>query len=148
MSKDIAIYYGTMTGNSEALAQSTFDKAQANGWNATLHNLVDVKPGDLAANAQNAIFVVSTWGDGEPPSDAEEFFAQLSSETVNLSSLRHAVFGLGDSNYEQFNAFAKGLDARLTELGSKAVAEVFSGDVVFEKDYAAWEPKVLALLAE
>ena len=149
MSKHIAIYYGTMTGNAEGLAQSTYDRAKAEGWNANLYNLVDVQPADLVTNAPNAIFVVSTWGKGEPPSDAEEFFAQLSdaANAVNLSGLRYAVFGLGDSNYEKFNAFAKDLDARLLALGAKPVVEVFVADVVFEQDYAAWEPKVLALLA-
>jgi sulfite reductase (NADPH) flavoprotein alpha-component len=147
MSKDIAIYYVTMTGNSEGLARSTFDKVQAEGWNATLHNLVDVKPADLASNAQNAIFVVSTWGQGEPPDDATEFFNALSDGGQNLSALQHAVFGLGDSNYEQFNAFAIALDAALTKSGSKAVAEVFTSDVVFELSYAKWEKTVLATFA-
>jgi sulfite reductase (NADPH) flavoprotein alpha-component len=146
MSKKIAIYYGTMTGNAESLARSTYDNVTANGWTATLGNLADVTVADLLANAPYAIFVVSTWGDGEPPSDAEEFFTALLDSSADLSTLKHAVFGLGDSNYEQFNAFAKKLDARLTELGSTAVTEVVPADVVFERDYAAWEPKVVALL--
>lgn len=146
MSENLAIYYGTMTGNAESLAQGTFDRATAAGWTATLHNLADVKVDDLLANASRAIFVVSTWGDGEPPSDAEDFFNALSSATVDLSTLQHAVFGLGDSNYEHFNAFAKNLNARLIELGSTAVAEVTAADVVFEPDYEGWEPKVLELL--
>lgn len=147
MSKKIAIYYGTMTGNAESLAQSTHEKVKAEGWDATLHNLADVKPDDLPKNAANAIFVVSTWGDGEPPADAEDFFAELSASSVDLANMRHAVFGLGDSNYEQFNAFAKNLNTRLVELGSEAVADVASADVVFEQDYADWEPTVLAILA-
>ncbi|MDR1497382.1 MAG: flavodoxin-like domain-containing protein [Puniceicoccales bacterium] len=146
MSKNIAIYYGTMTGNSEALAQSTYDKVTANGWTATLHNLADAKVEDLLANAPNAIFIVSTWGDGEPPSDAEDFFADLSSASIDLSTLKHAVFGLGDSNYEQFNAFAKNLDAALVKFGSTPVEPVFSSDVSYEGDYETWEPKVLAIL--
>jgi sulfite reductase (NADPH) flavoprotein alpha-component len=108
---------------------------------------VDVKPADLTTNAQNAIFVVSTWGQGEPPDDAAEFFNSLSAAGLDLSGLRHAVFGLGDSNYEQFNAFAIALDETLTKAGSKAIVEVFPSDVVFELNYAKWEKTVLATFA-
>jgi sulfite reductase (NADPH) flavoprotein alpha-component len=146
MSKDIAIYFGTMTGNSEALAQSTYDKVVAEGWNATLTNLADTKVEDLLANAHNALFVVSTWGDGEPPADAESFFAELGESAVSLNGFKHAVFGLGDSNYEQFNAFAKNLDAALAKLGSKPAVPVFPSDVSYEDDYAKWEAQALAAL--
>lgn len=146
MSKDIAIYYGTMTGNSEMLAQKAQDTATAAGWNAQLINLADTKPEELATNAQTALFVVSTWGDGEPPSDAEDFYAALSNETPELGSLRYAVFGLGDSDYELFNGFAKNLDARLAELGGKSFFTRGEADRDFEEAYAAWEPDFFAAL--
>ena len=148
MSKQIAIYYGTMTGNSEGLAQDAVAEAKAAGWDATLYNLAETKADDLAANAANALFVVSTWGDGEPPSDAVDFFAELSGVNVNLDGHKHAVFGLGDSNYEQFNKFATDLDARLTELGSQTVLDVHKADVAFEDDFAAWKPNALAAFGE
>ncbi|MDR2513466.1 MAG: flavodoxin-like domain-containing protein [Puniceicoccales bacterium] len=144
MSKKIAIYYGTMTGNSEGLANSTFDKIKAEGGDVSLHNLVDVAPEELATNAPNAIFVVSTWGDGEPPADAEGFFEKLSTNNVDLSALKHAVFGLGDSNYEQFNKFAIALDERLIALGSKPIKKVTTADVDFENTYPSWESEVRA----
>ena len=146
MSKKIAIYYGTMTGNSEGLANGTFDKIKSAGGEASLHNLADISPEELAANAPNAIFVVSTWGDGEPPTDAEGFFEKLSASSVDLSGLKHAVFGLGDSNYEQFNKFAVVLDERLRALASKSVKEVTKADVDFENTYPSWESEVLELL--
>jgi sulfite reductase (NADPH) flavoprotein alpha-component len=148
MSKKIAIYYGTMTGNSETLAREALEKAQADGWEAEIYNLADTSASDLASHAANAIFVVSTWGDGEPPADAENFFGDLAVSSVDISGRKHAVFGLGDSNYEQFCKFAIDLDARLTELGSEAVLEVAKGDVAFEADFARWKPEVLAAFGE
>ncbi|MDR3228837.1 MAG: flavodoxin-like domain-containing protein [Puniceicoccales bacterium] len=148
MSKKIAIYYGTMTGNSEALAREILDNAQDAGWDAAIYNLADVASADLATNAPNAIYIVSTWGDGEPPSDAINFFEDLAAASVDLSAAKHAVFGLGDSNYEQFCKFATDLDARLSELGSSAVLDVAKGDVSFELDFAKWKPKALAAFGE
>lgn len=146
MSKNLAIYYGTMTGNAELLAQRAQDAATGAGWSVQLLNLADTKPADLAANAQTALFVVSTWGDGEPPADAEDFFSALSSETPALGSLRYTVFGLGDSDYEQFNGFAKNLEARLGELGAQSFLARGEADRDFEEAYAAWEPSLLEAL--
>ncbi len=144
MNKPIYIFFGTMTGNAESLAQGTYDKVTKMGGVAVLHNLADFNADSLAELSGAALFVVSTWGDGEPPTDAEEFFAELEEKSLNLSKISHAVFGLGDSNYEHFNAFAKNLSARLRELGSPELEPVFTADVVFEQDYADWETRLLA----
>ena len=144
MSNPINIFFGTMTGNAESLAQGTYDKITKAGGTAVLHNLADFSADSLTELFGTALFVVSTWGDGEPPTDAEEFFVALSEKSLDLSQLSHAVFGLGDNNYEHFNAFAKNLSARLQELGSPELEAVFSADVVFEQDYADWENRMLA----
>jgi sulfite reductase (NADPH) flavoprotein alpha-component len=148
MSNKIAIYYGTMTGNSEALAREILDDAQGAGWDAAIYNLADVTPDDLATNAPNAIYIVSTWGDGEPPSDAVNFSEDIAKAAVDLAGVKHAVFGLGDSNYEQFCKFATDLDTRLRELGSNAVLDVAKGDVSYELDFAKWKPVALAAFGE
>jgi sulfite reductase (NADPH) flavoprotein alpha-component len=147
MSK-IAIYYGTQTGNSEQLAREFADAAAAAQWETEVFNLADVAADALATDADNAVFVVSTWGDGEPPTDAENFFGDLSGSSVDLSGHKHAVFGLGDSNYEQFCKFAEDLDNRLSELGSAAVLPLAKGDVSFEADFAKWKKQALAAFAD
>lgn len=148
MSNNLAIYYATMTGNAEMLARRIQDKAIADGWTVNLVNLADAKPDDLAANAPLALFIVSTWGDGEPPSDAEGFYGDLSSASVDLASMRHAVFGLGDRDYQYFNAFARNLDERLSALGSSSFTERVEADLDFEDTYTEWENRVIAALAE
>ncbi len=147
MSKNLVIYYGTMTGNSEMLAHRAQDAATAAGRHVQVANLADTTPADLVAGPQTALFVVSTWGDGEPPPDAENFFAALTAGATDLSRLRFAVFGLGDSAYDQFNVFAKQLESRLLELGAQAFLPHEEADCDFEKAYVAWEPNFLAALA-
>lgn len=146
MSNPINIFFGTMTGNAESLAQATYDKITKAGSTAVLHNLADFSVDSLEELSGSTLFVVSTWGDGEPPTDAEEFFAALLEKSLDLSKMSHAVFGLGDSNYEHFNAFAKNLSVRLQELGSPELEPVFAADVAFEQDYEEWEKRMLGKL--
>lgn len=57
-----------------------------------------------------AIFIVSTTGDGEVPSSMKNFWAFLLKRSLrrdSLVGLTTAVFGLGDSSYEKFNAAAR-----------------------------------------
>jgi sulfite reductase (NADPH) flavoprotein alpha-component len=146
MSKTIAIYYGTVTGNSETLARDVLEKAQADGWEAQIYNLADITASDLTSHSPNALFIASTWGDGEPPTDAEAFFNDLRDSSVDLSGHKHAVFGLGDSSYEQFCKFATDLNTRLAELGSEEILDIVKSDVNFDLPFARWKPEVLATL--
>ncbi len=41
----------------------------------------------------------STYGDGEVPSSAREFYAQPQEGDVDLTGVRFAVFGMGDASY-------------------------------------------------
>ena len=70
------VCFATMTGNAESLANRAHDRAVASGIESTLVNLANAKPADLAGWKQ-ALFVVSTWGDGEPPADACDFWYEL-----------------------------------------------------------------------
>lgn len=143
----LAIYYATETGNAESLARRAYERAQNRGLAARLHNLSEVKPADLA-DAGCALFIVSTWGDGEPPTDATDFHDELMADDApSLPALRYAVLGLGDSSYTEFNAFARQLDTRLAELGALRLMERIEADLQFEDTYEEWERRVFPLLA-
>lgn len=151
MNTPIAIYFATMTGNAEGLALQARDRVQALGLSVTLHNLADVKPAELGAHAAQdgavSLFFVSTWGDGEPPADACDFHYDLQKEVLALGGSRHAVFGLGDKDYQNFNAFARELDARVLELGSTALLPRFEADLDFEDTFAGWLEELVTALS-
>ncbi len=146
MKSFLALYYATVTGNAEALAQRAEIRANLEGWLPHLRNLSEVKPADLAAD-RFALFIVSTWGDGEPPDDVRDFWSDLARLTPDLSGLRYAVLGLGDRDYSEFNAFARQLDARLAALGAHPLHDRIEADVQFDDTYAEWESRVFPLLA-
>lgn len=147
MSRPLAIYFATMTGNAETLARQAETRARNEGWLPRLQNLSEVKPADLAADTL-ALFIVSTWGDGEPPGDACDFWSDLGKAALDLSGLRYAVLGLGDRDYAEFNAFARQLDERLACLGGQRLQEQIEADVQFDETYAEWETRLFPILAE
>ncbi|CAM3001394.1 flavodoxin domain-containing protein [Rariglobus hedericola] len=149
MSKPIlAIYYATETGNSETLARQAHERAVAEGQaDAIVANISTLKPADLVSK-QLALFVVSTWGDGEPPSDGCDFFYDLEKAQLDLSGLRYSVLGLGDRDYSDFNGFARKLDERLTALGAKALLPRAEADLDYEDTYNEWIGQALPLISE
>jgi len=146
MKPALSVYYATMTGNAETLARRAEQRALGEGWQVTLHNLSEVKPADLADDTV-ALFIVSTWGDGEPPADATDFYYDLEKSTVSVAGLRYAILGLGDRDYSEFNAFARNLDARLTALGAQAAHARVEADLDYDNTYAKWESRIFPFLA-
>ena len=55
--------------------------------------------------------------------------------------LRYAVFGLGNSTYEHYNAMGKITDKRLNEMGGKRVHPLGLGDddINIEDDFVQWK---------
>ena len=146
MRPTLTCYFGTMTGNAEHLAERAAARAKRERWDVQVRTLATVNPGELGAGSL-ALFFVSTWGDGEPPADACDFFYDLMKRAdLRLSDMRYAVFGLGDSDYPEFNACARHLDERLAELGAQRFLERAEADVDFEATYDVWEDRVFAAL--
>lgn len=81
-----------------------------------------------------AVFVVATYGDGEPTDNARDFFywldTSVNKEHLNLNFLRFTVFGLGNKVYERFNTVAKEVEKNLLAAGGNLVfpSGVFDDD--------------------
>lgn len=144
----LAIYYATETGNAETLARQAHERAVAEGWTgATVANISTLKPAALPAHGL-VLFIVSTWGDGEPPSDGTAFHCDLEKAQLDLSGLRYSVLGLGDRDYSDFCGFARKLDERLAVLGAKPVLARVEADLDYEETYNEWAGRVFPLIGE
>ncbi|MEO0508960.1 MAG: flavodoxin domain-containing protein [Verrucomicrobiota bacterium] len=141
------VYYATMTGNAESLASTLVKKTEDMSLDAELVNLDDVLTEDLK-EVQTAVFIVSTWGEGEPPDDAEPFWEDLEFSKSRLENLRYSVFGLGDSGYAEFNGFAKVLDARLQAMGAVPVIPRVDADIDYDDDFDSWEASVFSVFSQ
>ncbi len=138
----VAVLYGSQTGTAEGLARKLAKHLKAAGYEAVLTSLEGYVPATLAAE-KNALFVVSTYGEGDAPDAAQAFFQQLCVEHFPLlGNLSYAVFGLGDSHYEHFCQFGKDLDAKLHGLGGTRLLERVDCDVETDAPFAAWKNSV------
>lgn len=119
----LTILYASQTGQAKCIAESLHDMAQTHGYKPSLYDIVEHDNSFTFASIINSplIFVCSTTGDGETPESARKAFGKLkraSKDTMDLSRLRYALLGLGDSNYSQFANGPKLFHKRLGELGA------------------------------
>lgn len=124
------IGFASQSGFAEQLAWQTAGQLQAAGLPVKVQPLANVSEQDLR-DSNNALFVVSTFGDGEAPDSARGFERKVLGRALSLESLNYAVLGLGDRQYQHFCGFARRLHGWLGEHGGKtlfAPVEVDSGD--------------------
>jgi sulfite reductase (NADPH) flavoprotein alpha-component len=142
---EMAVLYGSQSGNCEALSKDLRKFAGTQGFEAKVSVLDDITPGDLA-NMEHVTIVVSTFGEGEPPDNAAKFFKALMADDCPAlpATLNYAVCGLGDTSYADFNKCAADIDARLSELGATRVADLVKCDLDFDDDYSDWRSAVFA----
>ena len=140
---ELTVLYGTESGNSESLADLTTKAAKANGFKARALNMADTKVSRLK-EIENLLVIVSTWGEGDPPETAVEFYQDFMSEQApKLKNTRFSVLGLGDTSYEEFCKMGKDFDARLEALGAQRVHDRVDCDVDYDDEFAKWHVAAL-----
>ena len=139
----LTILYGSESGNAESLALKARKVAQKMGFDAKVFDMADVTMAALV-KAQNVIVYVATWGEGEPPQRAIDFYKGLMADDApRLDRLNFAVLALGDTAYAQFCATGKAIDARLEALGAKRAAARIDLDLDFAKSAGSWTDTTL-----
>ena len=100
------VAYASQTGFAEQLAMQTATALQGAGMPVHLLSFADLDARRLASFRQ-ALFVVSTTGEGDAPDSAAGFARRLlaSGGQGALRQLRYGVLALGDSSYARFCAF-------------------------------------------
>ncbi|PIB46737.1 flavodoxin [Pseudomonas sp. 2822-15] len=124
------IGFASQSGFAEQLAWQTAGQLQAAGLPVKVQPLGSVSQDDLS-QSQHALFVVSTFGDGEAPDSARGFERSVLGQDLSLKGLNYSVLALGDRQYEHFCGFARRLHFWLTHQGGTplfAPVEVDSGD--------------------
>ncbi|MGR3365245.1 MAG: flavodoxin domain-containing protein [Maritimibacter harenae] len=123
----ISILYGTETGNAEMLAEDI--QAELEGdHDVSCENLSDVDPAALDPN-RLYLLVCSTYGDGELPASAQPFAEAMDAAKPDLSAIHFAIFGLGDSEYDEtFNHGPKRLAELMLAHGATQIGERVAHD--------------------
>lgn len=142
----ILILYGTETFTAEGLAEDTGEALETAGFATEVVDMDDFDLSELTA-ATTLLIVTSTYGNGDPPANAEPLFEYLmGSDAPRLEGLRFSVCGLGDTTYARFAQCGKDFDRRLEELGGRRFVLRKDCDVDFEEPWQEWCDAVLAAL--
>ncbi|MGB0409617.1 MAG: assimilatory sulfite reductase (NADPH) flavoprotein subunit [Opitutales bacterium] len=145
-SPELTVLYGTESGNAENLADQTAKAAQNSGFRAKAVNMADLKLAKLK-EIENLLVIVSTWGEGDPPETAVDFYTAFMGEKApKLNNTRFSVLGLGDTSYEHFCKMGQDFDARLEALGAQRVFDRKDCDVDYDDDFEVWHKGALKAL--
>lgn len=153
--KNCFVLFGSQTGNAEnfasRLAQEGKDRL---GLRTALGDLEDFHWHDLDQFCEGniIIFVLATYGEGEPTDNAVEFYEYITqaSGTSELKNVSFASFGLGNSTYENFNSVVRETSKALQRLGARPICVIGEGDDrvgSMEEDFLTWKEIMWASVA-
>ncbi|CAI5952368.1 unnamed protein product [Closterium sp. NIES-65] len=116
----LLVLVGSETGNAQDAAEQVAREAARRGYGVRVTSMADYRAEQLPGEAV-VVLVVATAGQGEVPSSMKRFWRYLLRRSLPrdwLGGTRYAVFGLGDSAYQHFNAAAKKVDRRMMDVGA------------------------------
>ncbi|HEY0662882.1 MAG TPA: sulfite reductase flavoprotein subunit alpha [Lysobacter sp.] len=127
----ILLAFASQTGSAERLAWQTAQALREGGFDVDVQRLGKLRPEQLA-NVGRALFVVSTFGEGEAPDDARGFARRMRTSTPPLANLRYGVLALGDREYgDSYCGFGRELEHWLHHAGAQPLfdrIDVDAGD--------------------
>mgnify|MGYP004501733257 CR=1 FL=1 len=163
--KNCVVFYGSQTGTAEDYASRISKEGHSRfGLKTMVADLEEYDFDNLDTFPEDklAVFVLATYGEGEPTDNAVEFYEFIGSEDVNfsegggtddkpLANLKYVAFGLGNNTYEHYNSMVRNVDKFLTKLGGTRLGTAGEGDDgagTMEEDFLAWKEPMWAAVAE
>ena len=153
----VRLYFGSQTGTAEGFCDELKKEATAHGFAAECIDLEELDGDDLVALAKAggvaeslpavAVFLVATYGEGEPTDNAASFYRWMKDaqdESTTLDGLYISVFGLGNRQYEHFNSMGRETTKFLVGMGARVAHAYGEGDDdprpdgSMEDDFEAW----------
>lgn len=141
----ITVLFGTESGNAQELASRTGRALEKAGLKARVVDMLDFDAKKLPEQ-ELVLIITSTYGNGDPPSNAEALLGFLMKRSPPLPRVRFSVCGLGDTTYERFANCGKEFDKRLGELGATRIAPRMDCDVDYEEPWQEWLDAVIPAL--
>ncbi|XP_065180255.1 NADPH--cytochrome P450 reductase-like isoform X2 [Sycon ciliatum] len=153
----VAIFYGSQTGTAGDFASRLLKDLRRMGISSTL---LDPEDHDmkLLSNLKDiedhlAIFVVATYGEGDPTDNARglfDFLTEAETDEPIMEGLRFTVFSLGNKTYEHYNLMGRFVDKKMRELGGDLFFRRGEGDddANIEDDFLAWREEFLDFMRE
>lgn len=151
--KDAVVFWGSQSGTAEGfanrLARELHQRLGLDALSADLSDF-DSKTIALLPRSKVAIFILSTYGEGDPSDNANPFWDWVTklSDAGALASLRYAAFGLGNTQYRYYNRVVDVVDDALQKAGAERLLDVGKADDAAgatEEDFLAWKDDLFTL---
>lgn len=163
--KNCVVFYGSQTGTAEDYASRLSKEGHSRfGLKTMVADLeeYDFENLDSFPDDKLAVFVLATYGEGEPTDNAVEFYEFIGSEDISFSEggsmddkplgkLNYVAFGLGNNTYEHYNSMVRNVDKYLSRLGATRLGAAGEGDDgagTMEEDFLAWKEPMWAAVSE
>lgn len=118
----ILVAYASQTGTAAQLAAQTAAALGTAGV-ATRLLAMNALDAETLRTSDEALFVVSTYGEGDAPDAAAHFASTLMHQFVPLAQLHYGILALGDREYRHFCGFGRALDDWLARQGAQPMFE-------------------------
>lgn len=160
--KNCVIFYGSQTGTAEDYASRLAKEGKSRfGLDTMVADLEDYDYENMDSIPEDKVvmFILATYGEGEPTDNAVDFYEFITGEDVSfaesadpaLGNLTYVTFGLGNNTYEHYNSMVRNVDKALTKLGAHRVGDAGEGDDgagTMEEDFLAWKDPMWTALAQ
>ena len=140
----VHFYFGSQTGTAEKFATVLDEEANMLGIEDS--KVIDFNNFSEDTFAEQALVIVcvSTHYEGDPCDNTRNFFKWIKKtireKKISFGGMSFAIFGLGDTSYEQYNEMGNYFDESFEKLGGKRLqpagvgnAETFSTEDDFNK---------------
>lgn len=140
----LLVAHASQSGYAEQIAKQTAQALQAANIPTRVRSLADISVDELT-RTERALFVVSTYGEGDPPDAGLRFVKRVMSRTPALSRLTYGVLALGDRTYHNFCGFGRGLDRWLRRHSAVPMFDRVEVDNADEAALLNWQRCIEAL---
>lgn len=140
-SRPMLIAFASQTGTAQGLAWQTARSLRAAGLASRVVAMSELAADDLR-QAQQALFLVSTYGEGDPPDDGALFARRLMGDALPLGGLNYGLLALGDRAYANFRGFGLALERWLDSQGAKPLFDRVDVDKVDEAALRLWNRRI------
>ena len=139
----LLIGHASQSGTAERLAWQTSAEMEAAGQATEVHPVSQLDA-DRIAGYRKALFLVATFGDGEPPDAARRFLPWLRAAKIRLDSVSFGVLALGDRSYDHFCAYGHAVEDALRGLGAAPAFGTLEMDHGDDGTQRIWRREVAA----
>ena len=153
--KDLVIFWGSQSGTAEGLATRLARDCRSRfGLDALIADLSDYDPESITniPGSKFAIFIISTYGEGDPSDNATQFLSWLqSNKSTRFPNLHYAAFGLGNKKYKFYNRVIDVVTEALNQYGANSLIPTGKADdsnATTDEDFTEWKHELFTTFRE